>query len=319
MVELERRISGDWIDSREAAADQYRLTEHFKLGPERLHALATEMRKAVEEGLLEYKEVTLKPFFNALEAVQYQSLSAEELQRHEQPLAELVYAVLLQRLLCSGAIPLSRDRSAARVSTAELPVNDILADVKERVRRDAAFQRHPSVKNIYVQVSLYQRERRKMEELLPTIKPEKRPVFQANFQATFQRIFDSIRRHYSDLLTEEEARKRQEEGREHLLYRLNLSDLTPVLAAQAQEVSRLRSTLAFAREDKFKTRGILVNLYRQRERVLGLVERERHGLARLCAAVYVPADRRRLADLSNRLRAELTRVLEKLARLATPA
>jgi len=56
MIELERRISGDWIDLREAGKDQYTLIEFLKLSDQDLGRLAEELRGAVEEGLIEWKE-----------------------------------------------------------------------------------------------------------------------------------------------------------------------------------------------------------------------------------------------------------------------
>ena len=99
MQELERRISGDWIDLREAGKDQYTLIEHLSLSAQDLERLAEELRRAVEEGLIEYKDMILRRTFITLEAVQFQSVRFEELQAREQPLKDLVFIILLQRLL----------------------------------------------------------------------------------------------------------------------------------------------------------------------------------------------------------------------------
>ena len=86
MIDLERRISGDWIDLREAGKDQYTLIEYLGMSSQALETLAEELRRAVEEGLIEYKGMILRRTSITLEAVQFQSVRFEELQAREQPL-----------------------------------------------------------------------------------------------------------------------------------------------------------------------------------------------------------------------------------------
>ncbi len=318
MIDLERRISGDWIEAREAAADQYTLAKFFQLTPERLHDIARSLRLSVEEGVLEYKGALLRPVFVSLEAMQFQSVSFVELQLHDQPLENLLFVILLQRLVCSGVIAPARGKSAIPIPTEAIGVNAILADIKQRIRLNGDFQKHPAVKNIFVQVTIYQKEKKKMEDLLPTIKEDKRDTFRRNFQEVFQKIFDSIRKNYADLLAEEEARRLEMEGQSDILYRASLKSLVPLLNDQAKEVSRLRSTLAFARADKYKTRAVLVSVYRDKALFLGLMDKENAVYIRLCAELGRRSGLDCPPALGKRLGGELVRVLEKLARVEAP-
>jgi hypothetical protein len=319
MIDLERRISGDWIEAREASSDQYVLTQFFQFDSDRLHDIARSLRLAVEEGVLEYKGSILRPVFTALENMQYHSVSFDELAAHERPLEDLLFTVLLQRLSCSGAILPPKLKLAQPIPTETLEVKAILADIKNRVRQSPEALKHPAVKNVLVQVTLYRKEIKKMQELLPMIKDELRGTFRANFQKIFKRIFDSIRKNYADLLSEEEVSRLQQESRSDILYRASLKSLTPLLAEQAKDFSRLRSTLAYARADKYKTRGILVALYKNRNSYLGLLEKENATYARLCLELSSQARLDCPAALGRRLAGELVRVLEKLARLQAPA
>ncbi|OHD21946.1 MAG: hypothetical protein A2064_05090 [Spirochaetes bacterium GWB1_66_5] len=318
MVELERRISGDWIEAREAAADQYTLSKFFQLTPERLHDIARSLRLCVEEGVLEYKGALLRPVFISLEAMQYQSVSFVELELHDRPLENLLFVILLQRLVCSGVITLSKGRTVISIPTEAIGVNAILADIKQRIRLSADFQKHPAVKNIFVQVTIYQKEKKKMEDLLPTIKEDKSDTFRGNFQEVFQKIFDSIRKNYADLLAEEEARRLEQEGQSDILYRASLKSLVPLLNDQAKEVSRLRSTLAFARSDKYKTRAVLVSVFKDKAFFLALMDKENLAYARLCAELGRKSGLDCPPALGKRLGGELVRVLEKLARVEAP-
>jgi hypothetical protein len=315
MEGLQKRVSGDWIDLREAAADPYSLTDFFKISAQRLGKVAADLRLSVEEGLLEYKLTTLRPVFHSLENLQYQSVRSEELQVHEQPLQELLLVTLLERLLCAGTIPLAKAKPSEAVPTEDLQVGAILADIKRRLQRDPSFKTHPAVKNILVQLSIYQQEKKKMDELLPTIQQEKREVFRRNFQGTFQRAFASIRKNFSDILTEEEARQREQESKEDFLVQASIRKLAPFLFEQAREVSRLCSTLTYAREDKYKTRGVLVSLYRQRTDFLALVAHERSLYGTLCGDLAVQTSIDCPARLSERLLNELIRIISRMEKV----
>ena len=315
MQDLERRISGDWIDLREAGKDQYTLIEFLGLSSQDLERLAEELRRAVEEGLIEYKDMILRRTFITLEAVQFQSVRFEELQAREQPLKDLVFIILLQRLICIGVIPLPKSKEGSSLSPEELDVNAVLAEVRNRIKRDPNFQKHLAVKNIFVQVALYQKEKKKMEDLLPMIQPEKMDVFRANFGATFQRILDSIKKNYLDILKEEESRLLEKEKKQDLLYQVPLRDLAPFLRNQAEHVCRICSTLAYAREDKYKTRGVLVGLFKQKEEYFRRIESEQRVYRSLCAEIGLMGNTDCPIRLNNRLRDELVHVLERMAKV----
>jgi len=315
MQELERRVTGDWYDLREAGKDQYALIEFLRFSAQDLGRLAEELRGAVEEGLIEYKDMILRRAFITLEAVQFQSVRFEELQAREQPLNDLVFIVLLQRLLCTGVIPLPKSKEGEGLSPDDLDVSSVITEIRDRVKRDPSFLQHAAVKNIFVQVALYQKEKKKMEELLPMIQAEKMDVFRANFGATFKRIFDSIKKNYSDILKEEESRRLDKENRKDLLQRVPLKDLAPFLHNQAQAVCRLCSTLAYAREDKYKTRGILVDLYKQKEEYFKRIESEQRVYRSLCAEIGLMGTSNCPIRLNYRLRDELIHALERMSKV----
>jgi hypothetical protein len=315
MQDLERRISGDWFDLREAGKDQYALIEYLGLSAQDLGRLAEELRGAVEEGLIEYKDMILRRTFITLEAVQFQSVRFEELQTREQPLKDLVFIIMLQRLLCTGVIPLPKSKEGQSLSPDELEVGAVLAEVRNRIKRDQNFQKHPAVKNIFVQVALYQKEKKKMEELLPMIQAEKMDVFRANFGTAFKRIFDSIKKNYTDILKEEETRRLEKENKKDLLYRVPLKDLAPFLQNQAQHVCHICSTLAHAREDKYKTRAVLVNLYKQKEEYFRRIESEQRVYRSLCAEIGLIGTSDCPIRLNYRLRDELIHALERMTKV----
>jgi hypothetical protein len=315
MVELEKRISGDWIDTREAAADQYSLGAFLALSSSELRDLSEKVRFSVEDGVLEYKQAVLRSVFLTLEEEKYQALRIEEIRAHDRPLAGLILVILLQRLIATGVIALPRHRENAEVSADNLDVKLILEDLRRRIKADAGFQKHPAVKNIFLQVAIYQKEKHNMDELLPNIKEEKQATFRENFQNTFDRVFSSIRKNYADILAEENARAQNAQSQEDLLIRLPIKSLASFFNEQARAVSRIRSTLAFAAQEKYRMREYLVRLHQEKESVLGLMARERELYRKLCADIGQMDFRACAHQAASRFRDVCARVLEKLSRL----
>jgi hypothetical protein len=144
-----------------------------------------------------------------------------------------------------------------------------------------------------------------------------RKAFVSNFAQTFQEIIASIRRNYLAIL-EEDASAEEARTEGFSLALMPLAELAPLLANQAREVARFRSTLAHAREEKYKTREALVRLYDGRQAVLRLIEEEPKAYRRIC-------QRARQADIdfcslsmAAGFRDELVAILEKQGRRDDP-
>jgi hypothetical protein len=314
MPELEKRISGDWIEIREKSNDFHGLLDAFGLPASALLTAADRLRLSVEQGVVEFKRQHLGPVLVALETARYKSIAADEMAVHEGSLSLLLLTILVQRLLSAGLIPMARPREGKHdFGVDALQVNEIVADLNGRLKADPELRAHAAVKNILMQVHRYNAENQKMRQLLPAIKTEMRAAFVSNFARTFQEIIASIRRNYLSILEEDaSAEKARTEG--FSLALMPLAELAPLLSNQAREVARFRSTLAHAREEKFKTREALVRLYDGRQAVLRLIEEEPKAYRRIC-------QRARQADIdscslsmASGFRDELVSILEKQGR-----
>jgi len=282
MVELEKRISGDWFELKEKAGSFHALLEALPLSPAELRGAATTLRLSVEQGIIEFKRSMLSPVLVALETARYKTLDSQEMTEQERSLTALLLAVMIQRLLAVDVLPRSRPRQDEQgAGSPELGIGSIVTSVKSMVKANPALRAHPAIKNILVQVQFYTKENQKMRELFPMIKPEKRASFLSNFRRTFGDIAESIRRNYTALLQEEAAATKSKQP-EFSLALLPLKSLAPLLTNQAKEVARVRSTLAYAREEKYKTREILVRLYDSRHQVLGFIEEELKMFRGIC-------------------------------------
>jgi len=314
MADLEKRISGDWIELREKSNDLYSLLEYMAVPPGQVLAATGALRYSVEQGMVEFKRTQLAPVLISLETARYKSLDSADLTAQEQTLSSLLLAILLQRMLCTDTLAMTRPREERRdFGVEEMQVSAILGDVNGRLKGNPGLRAHPAVKNILMQVQRYNGENQKMRELIQTIRPEMRTSFLGNFTRTFDEIIGSIRRQYTSLLQEEAAaEKARKEG--FSLSLLPLRELAPLLAAQAKETARFRSTLTHAREEKYKTREALVRLYDSRHVVLKLVEDEPKLYRRLCQRIQQDSIDACAGAMASGFRDEMAAVMEKQAK-----
>jgi len=311
MIDLDRRISGDWIALKEKLNDPHALLDAFGITAAELRAECERLRLSVESGIVEYKRSRLAPVLSGLETARFRTLAIDEISAHERDLTLLALTVLIQRLLATGQVATSKPPEVKPDFGVDgMQVNVILSDVNSRIKTDPALRANPAVKNILVQVQLYKRENEKMRELLPTIKREMRAAFLGNFAQTFNGITESIRRNYATLLAEEaEAEKSAHPA--FSLALVPLKSMAPLLAEQAREICRMRSTLAHAREDKYKTREILVALYDGRHDLVRLVEEERKRSAGFCVEVPQFSAETCATGIANGFRDEIMGVFER--------
>ena len=71
----------------------------------------------------------------------------------------------------------------------------------------------------------------------------------------------------------------------------------------------------FAAVDKYKTRESLVNLHKEKESFLKLIDREQDSYRKLCIEVGILKADGCVQRVSNRFRDEIIRTLDKLAHL----
>jgi len=282
MLENEKLVTGDWIDIREASKDLYTLISYFKPTKEEVNRQISAIKGSIEGGLTEYKRASLIPVFITLENMKYQSLNAEEMYNQELNSKALLYVLILQKMLAQKVIPLSADRTKETNELLDVDINEIIQDIRERINKDPSSKNNPSVKKILMQVNLYTREHNKLKELFYQIKSDKMASYLSNFVKVFDTIFLSIRRTYSELLREEDLKeKKQQEVR--ILTLIPINKLAEIYLRQAKEVSRISSTLRYARAEKYKTREILVKLFNDKERTLRTITEEENVSRKICA------------------------------------
>jgi hypothetical protein len=314
MDRLEKRVAGDWFEIREALQDYFSLKEYFRISEQDLKPHIDKLKYSVEQGIVEYKRGSLGPLFRMLENTKYQSLGVEVIENQIKYAHNLLYVTLIQRLFAEGSLKFSRKKKKEEeISPDDLNFKQIIQDISQRIKENAEFEKHPSVKMILLQVGMYRKERDTMKKLLPTIKQENKRSFVLNFKKRFSEIIDKIKRNYIEILKEE---KPQGEDFRNILEMVPLKETLPNLTSQCQIMSRIRSTLSFVKEEKYKTREILTRLARDKDTIFNLFERELKAYESFADDLDVS----RLEDygtsdipsiLNRNLRTEIVRFLEK--------
>ncbi len=273
MSDLDKRITGDWFDIREAYQDYVMLDQKFRLSDADIRAHIDKLKFSVEQGIVEYKRSALGPLYRMLESTKYQSLSAEQIGAQLREMSTLLFIVLIQRLLAEGIARFAARRKASeeQIDPDDLKLKDILEDINDRIKNDATIKGNPSVKMILAQVSRYQKEQQTFKSLLPTIKHDSKRAFIGNFKKTFSEIINRIKRNYIELLQEEAP---PADDNRPLIEIVPLKKSAVIITSQSQVVSHIRSALSFVQEEKYKTREILVGLGREREQITKLFKKE---------------------------------------------
>jgi hypothetical protein len=272
MVDVERRVSGDWIDIRELGKDTFALKDYFKIPEQDLKIQLEKLQFSVEQGIVEYKRASLGPLFRMLDSSRYQNPEQEIIVKQVQYSQALLYIVLLQRLIAEGSLKLSHAKIKDEgISTADLNLKDIIEDVNKRIKENPNTAKHPSIKKILMQVGIYKKEQETMKKLLPTIKEDNKESFMKNFRNTFAEIIEKIKRNYLDILMEENPPDTESRN---VLAHVPLGELLPVLTPQCQKISKIRSTLLYVKEEKYQTRDILQGLRKEQEPTMSLFEKE---------------------------------------------
>lgn len=281
MVEgLSKQITGDWVELTEASVTLTGIFDYFKFSAEKLLAIAQGLTGAGEEGVIEFKQAVLNPVFNLLEDMKYKSVNFQNLSFQKTEIDKLLFVTLVQRLFSSGGLESGSKDKMEDATDVEKDLKMILSDVMTRIKDNPELKNNTSVKLILTQLAIYQRERETMTKLSPNITDkQKADAFRRNFNQIFSKISDNIRKYYAELLNQE--RRKEHERVRVSLDRFPLRGQLALYTKQAREFLRIRSTIAFAIEGKYKVREICVHIADEKQSFQKLLEQERSAYRKL--------------------------------------
>lgn len=277
MNDLDTIIRGHIFEIKEHIEDIFALEEYFGFTAEDLEQAAEELKKSVENGVLEHKNRTLTSVFSFLEGLKYDAKGFDRLESFIQPLTRLVYIILAQRLIAKGTLRISgikgEDREESGIEEKDLSIKEILADVQLRIKNNPETGNDQRIKSILLQVRQYRTELEKKQNLKPNILPEKREAFEANYRKIFEQLFKKIRETYYSILASEDETRNQPE-RQKQLTDYDLHPAVSVYNRQFEAYSSLRSTLLYAVRERYNLREIFTDLDRKKDAYFNLLEEE---------------------------------------------
>ncbi len=277
---LTKQIKGDWFEIREGYEDIHTLEDVFGFSLEELKSIVSELRSSVEHGITEYKQRVLSSLFTYLDSLQYDSKGFDRLGERSKEISYLLYVVLIQRLISNGSLTIrtgedqTGDEGGRSAGERKMEIKDILREIQNRIAQDPSLKQDQAIKNIMLQIGKYRKELDNMKKLAPNILPEKQKAFYGNFKQTFENIADKIREQYSTIQTRDEVEAAKEIPSTNPLKNADLGSLEQVFTQQGKELSVVRSTLAFAASERYKTRDILTTVTDRKERLDMLLSSE---------------------------------------------
>jgi len=273
---LEKRITSDWIEVREKLNNSFKMRTYLKLEEAKLAALPGELRSATLGGVVDFKKKLSGSVFNFLTRLTYTTPNQTEILGAEADIRTLIYVLCVQTQFATGQMKPAKDTDgplAGSNSQNRPPIEELVAEVKARVSGNPELAKNPHVKNIFMEIQLYQKEFSQFAALSPQIPDDRAPTFFMNYKKRLEGILDNVHSHFREIRLAEDAEMRKEFQRqeeEHFV----TPELVKLLSNQAQELSKVRSSIFHALQEGYQIRNLLLKLVERREPFLALLEEE---------------------------------------------
>ncbi len=269
--DLEKRVSGDWFDIREAAGDPLTAARAAGLDGEELRRTAARLRDSVEGGILEYKRTLLRAVLTPLKSLVYDSRALSGIHEWAGMAGAAAWCCLQQRRIALGKVkPEAPGGDSTEKADKPQPAAEenlhpatIFEDVKSLFTEHPEFKSEPAGKMIVLQIKQYRQEMSKLKELLEKIPAEKRKPLRENFAYRLREILRKVQQGYDSLSGSLEQKSGPEESGGPILLRVDETRLVQMAKRFMQEAelfSRIRSVMLFAADEKFRSRQSLLAL-----------------------------------------------------------
>jgi len=249
---------------------------YLKLEDYKLAAIPSELRSATMAGIVEYKRRLAGSVFNFLTKLTFTTPSQNEILGAEGDVRVLLYVLCLQTQFVTGQAKPSKEADgplAGANSRNRPPVEEVVAEVKSRMAANPELAKNPHVKNIFMEIQLYQKEFAQFSALSPQIPDDRAPTFFANYKKRLDNILDNVHAHFKDIrmAEDEEMRKEFQKQEEEIFV---VPELVKAVSAQAQALSKVRSSIFHALQEGYQIRNLLLKLVEGKEPFLALLEEE---------------------------------------------
>lgn len=272
---LEKRVTSDWIEIRDKLNAPNRMKAYLKVEDAKLTTLPDDLRAATMGGVVEIKKKLAGTVFNFLTRLTYTTPNQNEILGVEVDIRVLLFLLCLETQYATGQIKPVKEAEGPGGGDARNrpPVEEIVAEIKARVSANPELAKNAHVKNIFMEVQLYQKEFAQFSALSPQIPDERAPSFFANYKKRLGGILDNIHSHFREvrLAEDEELRKEFQRQEEEIFV---FPELVKAVANQAQELSRVRSSIFHALQEGYQVRNLLLKLADAKDPFLELLDAE---------------------------------------------
>lgn len=273
---LEKRITSDWIEIREKMNTPVRMKAYLKLDDIKLSALSDELRSATMSGVIEFKKRLAGSVFNFLTRLTYTTPNQTEILGAEADVRVLIYLLCLETQYATGQLKPTKEADGPLAGSNPRnrpPVEEVVAEVRARVQGNPDLAKNPHVKNIFMEIQLYQKEFAQFSALSPQIPDDRAPTFFMNYKKRLDGILDNIHAHFRDIRMAEDAELRREFQRQEEEVFV-VPDLVRAVSSQAQALAKVRSSIFHALQEGYQIRNLLLKLAEGKEPFLRLLEEE---------------------------------------------
>lgn len=273
---LDKRVNGDWIDVKEKLNTPVRMKAYLKLEDMKVAAIPDDLRSATLSGTVEYKKKVSGSVFGFLTRLTYTTPNQTEILGAEADIRVILYVLSLQTQFATGQLKPTKEADGPLAGTNPRnrpPVDQVVTEVRQRVAADPELAKNPHVKNILMEIQLYHKEFANFSALSPQIPDERAPTFFANTKKRIDGILENIHGHFREIRMAEDAELRKEFQRQEEEVFV-VPELVKLLQTQAQELSRVRSSIFHALQEGYQIRNLLLKLAEGKDPFLKLLEDE---------------------------------------------
>lgn len=261
------------MDLRDKMTSPNRLRAYLRVEDYSVAQISEALKRCTQEGVIEFKRRMVNHLFSFISRLSRTTPSQSEVLDEEAHLRSVLLSVGIENLFAQGTLkPPEEAASPESASQPRMTVNEVFLELQRKIAENPEIGRTPLAKTILLDLQAYKKEFTAFSQLSPNISDDRAPAFFLNFKGRIDGITLSANNHFQELLAQEEGSKGP--GKVKGESPLAISSLSTLLGTQAQELSRIRSTLTFAAEEGYKFRDILLRLMTKKEQVLALLDEE---------------------------------------------
>ncbi len=279
MEELTKQIKRDLFDIKENINNPDKLMELFSFNREEFENIIYNLKFSVEDSLFEFKKTSINLILEPLNSLQYDSRAMNSFDDQISRARGLLTVTLIQRLIAAGAVKIAEikgesSKDSLEKEEAQADIKEIIEYVQKEPKNNPSVLQDNLFKKIVMHIKMYSNETQKMHGLMAKVSAEKKIALKRNFDITLSEQVSKMREAYNEII-DRTVKKEQAPVVQNILLRYDFKVMGKVYLTQIEAFSKLLSTLTFAKNEKFHTRELLLNLTKEKESLISLIDKER--------------------------------------------